>query len=268
VSDADATTDSLLDPTTEVDSPDSEPFYFEDEATQVAERSDADVRALVQEGLPLVSLLAKLVAREVGVTTDLSDLQGVGRLALLEAARTFDPTRASFATHARKRLRWAMLDSVRRETHGRRPSARARAIAGADRVAKVATAHPPDPTLPEASHARRLRALIAAQAAALAVGLAAPFSEDTTSGEGITTKLTSFVDPSPEDLTLRSRFSAELGHALATLPPRQRELVERHYFGEEPFEDIAGSLGISKSWASRLHAQAMEALAKTLREHR
>ncbi len=33
---------------------------------------------------------------------------------------------------------------------------------------------------------------------------------------------------------------------------------------DEDFDEIATDLGISKSWASRLHAQAIEALAKAL----
>ena len=44
-------------------------------------------------------------------------------------------------------------------------------------------------------------------------------------------------------------------------------VTERNYFGDERFDDIARSLGVSKSWASRLHAQAMRALAERLRDH-
>jgi RNA polymerase sigma factor for flagellar operon FliA len=260
--------DSMLDPATEVDSPESEPFHFESEATHAFERSDEELRALVAEILPAVPVIARLVAREVGIRTDLADLCSVGNLALMEAARTFDPSRATFATYARRKLRWAMLDSVRAETYGRGIYSRARAVAGADRVAGVATAHPPDPSLPESSHARKLRTLIAAQAAALAVGLASPFAEESTSGDGQSGALVAFADPSPEDLVLRHRFSAELAAALQGLPERQRELVTRHYFKGERFDDIAASLGVSKSWASRLHAQAMETLAERLREHR
>ena len=52
---------------------------------------------------------------------------------------------------------------------------------------------------------------------------------------------------------------------MEALPARERALIERHYFGGEPFDEIAKDLGISKSWASRLHTQAIQALAKALR---
>ena len=49
------------------------------------------------------------------------------------------------------------------------------------------------------------------------------------------------------------------------LPDRERALIDRHYFGGEPFDEIAKDIGISKSWASRLHAQAIQKLAAALR---
>ena len=36
--------------------------------------------------------------------------------------------------------------------------------------------------------------------------------------------------------------------------------MERHYYGGEPFDVIAADLGISKSWASRLHERAILAV--------
>ena len=66
----------------------------------------------------------------------------------------------------------------------------------------------------------------------------------------------------------KATFSRDAKLALSLLPPRQRAIVERHYFGGERFDEIAESLGVSKSWASRLHAQAMAALAERLRNHR
>ena len=69
----------------------------------------------------------------------------------------------------------------------------------------------------------------------------------------------------PEDEVLRSRLHADLHRAVKALPDKQRALVERHYFGDENFDAIAEDIGISKSWASRVHAQAMDALAAELR---
>jgi RNA polymerase sigma factor for flagellar operon FliA len=72
---------------------------------------------------------------------------------------------------------------------------------------------------------------------------------------------------SPEEVTARAEVAASVRGALEELPERERALVERHYYGEEPFDAIAEDLGISKSWASRLHDRAIATLGKALRDH-
>lgn len=252
-----ANDDPLADPPTEVDSPEREPVFASDASPPP--RTEEEIRALVKEGLPFVGPTSRFVARQLGRLADAAELESVGRATLVEAARTFDASRSSFSTYARKRLRWSMLDSVRRETYGRTAHARALALRAAERVGDALAVDPPDPHQPEAAHARRLGAILSAQAAAMAVGISAPRPGP------------SAAAPSAEDAEIafaRARARAALERAVAGLPERQRELIERHYWGEERFDHIAESLGISKSWASRLHAMAMEALAKALRDHR
>jgi RNA polymerase sigma factor FliA len=54
--------------------------------------------------------------------------------------------------------------------------------------------------------------------------------------------------------------------AIAQLPDEEAALVRRHYVEGERFDHVAQSLGLSKSWASRLHSRAMQRLAKRFRE--
>ncbi|MEZ4308846.1 MAG: sigma-70 family RNA polymerase sigma factor [Polyangiaceae bacterium] len=72
-------------------------------------------------------------------------------------------------------------------------------------------------------------------------------------------------EETPEAKLSREELRRDVRSAIEELPERQRALVRRHYFGGESFEAIAGDLGVSKSWASRLHAQAMAQLAEALR---
>jgi len=53
--------------------------------------------------------------------------------------------------------------------------------------------------------------------------------------------------------------------AIERLAETERKLVELHYFGDQTIDEAAASLGLSKSWGSRLHARAIEALARELR---
>ena len=48
-------------------------------------------------------------------------------------------------------------------------------------------------------------------------------------------------------------------------PEAERHLLRRHYFDGVNFDEAAREIGLSKSWASRLHARAIEAIAKELR---
>jgi RNA polymerase sigma factor for flagellar operon FliA len=45
-------------------------------------------------------------------------------------------------------------------------------------------------------------------------------------------------------------------------------LVERHYFGGATLDEAARALGLSKSWGSRLHARAIEQMARELKRAR
>jgi RNA polymerase sigma factor (sigma-70 family) len=75
-----------------------------------------------------------------------------------------------------------------------------------------------------------------------------------------------FGDQGPEALLIRQQSVDELLRALAALPPRHRILIRGRYFEGRQLDDLAGELGISKSWASRLHRQALERLRAALGE--
>jgi RNA polymerase sigma factor FliA len=66
--------------------------------------------------------------------------------------------------------------------------------------------------------------------------------------------------PSTGDRIDTSRLTAKLRDALAALPEKERALVTKHYWEGKNLLEAGAELGISKSWASRLHAQAVERL--------
>jgi RNA polymerase sigma factor (sigma-70 family) len=73
--------------------------------------------ALVEAHLSLVDGIARQVARSLPPSFDLSDLVGVGNLALVRAATRYRPCAhggAPFSAFARPSIRGAILDSVRR----------------------------------------------------------------------------------------------------------------------------------------------------------
>ena len=64
------------------------------------------------------------------------------------------------------------------------------------------------------------------------------------------------------------RLGRRARDAVAKLPERERQLIELYYFAEKNLEEAGAALGLSKSWACRLHARAIallrEAMADTI----
>jgi RNA polymerase sigma factor for flagellar operon FliA len=70
---------------------------------------------------------------------------------------------------------------------------------------------------------------------------------------------------SPEEAVARAELIARIRAAIAERPEAERRLLERHYFEDVNFDETARELGLSKSWASRLHTRAIEGVAKALK---
>jgi RNA polymerase sigma factor for flagellar operon FliA len=212
----------------------------------------------VREGMAVVDAVAYRLARRLGPLVELEELRGIGRLALLRIAQTYDPARSTFAAYAAYKLKWAIFDEIRKMTHARSAVARLNAVMASERHLEQV----PDPNeaveLSAEGFQSRLTSLLEGQAASLAMGLS------TCGGDAMCATDDS---GSPEEVTARAEVAASVRGALSDLPERERVLVERHYYGGEAFDVIAEDLGISKSWASRLHDRAIATLGKALREH-
>jgi RNA polymerase sigma factor for flagellar operon FliA len=110
---------------------------------------------------------------------------------------------------------------------------------------------------PEAADAR-LTGYLAGMATAIAVGSMAADAGELAHGEA--------GPATPENLVGELELLTKLRAIVANLPDRERALVERHYFGGETLDAAAASLGLSKSWGSRLHARAIESIGRELRK--
>lgn len=208
-------------------------------------------RELVMTGLPIVQAVARRLARRLGGIVHVDDLIGVGNIALVEIVRSYDPSRSPFAPYATLRIKWAMLDGLRRETHSRAQAARVMAVIASERYGDGAEPQGDGPTTQEQDQAA-FSDLLDGHAAALALGLLAGTSESALAPEPAAT---------PEDHVARAEAAHVAWSVIASLADeRQRELMRRHYYEGQRFDLVALELGISKSWASRLHDRSIDAL--------
>jgi len=217
-----------------------------------------------QSELELVEIVAKQVARSMGAAVELDDLRSFGREGLLDAARKFDTERGvPFRAYANFRVRGSIIDGIRSLAQlPRRAHERLNGLSAALRVSEgeADDALTASGNTPRAQADQALGDHLAAMAAAMAVGLIAPtgVGED---GEHV--QLSSAE--SPEEAVARAELLAAVHRAIAELPAEEAVLVRRHYVEGERFDQVAQELGLSKSWASRLHTRAMQRLAKRFR---
>ena len=215
--------------------------------------------------MDLVDLIARQLARELGRSAELDDLRAMGHQGLLEAARRFDEGRGvTFRRFANYRVRGAMLDGVRKSAPlPRRAHARIRALEAALLVAETAAEDSAGASSassdPRASE-QKLTEHLADMATAMAVGLlATPAIGEEGEPSAVDNAL------SPEDAVAEAELRQIVIAALEELPEDERQLVRRHYLEGERFDHVAASLGLSKSWGSRLHTRAVARLTKRLR---
>jgi len=221
-----------------------------------------DVLARFHQEIDLVDINARQVARRIAAhTVTLDDLRSFGHEGLLYAARSFEESHhVPFRRWANLRIRGAMIDGVRKWGNlPRRIYRELRAMAAADALQGVYDeeyAPVPSPTAEQADE--RIATTLTSLATALAVGSAAGAIRD---GEGA-----SDSGASPEEMVANAELVARVRGIMARMPDVERALIERHYFGDETLDQAAGALGLSKSWGSRLHARAIETIARAMRE--
>ena len=63
------------------------------------------------------------------------------------------------------------------------------------------------------------------------------------------------------------RNSKKIREIVATLPEKERTVIEQYYFRDRKLTEIASQLtGLSKSWVSRLHDRALVMLKQKFEE--
>jgi RNA polymerase sigma factor for flagellar operon FliA len=223
-----------------------------------------EVMSRFHQALPLVPTIARQVGRSIGRAAETDDLISYGQSGLLEAARRYDPERGvPFRAFAAFRVRGAMLDGIRQLSHlPRRVHERLKAFEAASLFSEGAledlSAQPP-PAETVMDRERRLSDHLAGMATAIATGFV---SEAALDDQGLATAVS--PQPTPEESSEREQLLELVRESIEDLPEQEATLIRRHYLEGERFDHVAAELGMSKSWASRLHTRAIGRLTKRL----
>jgi len=223
-----------------------------DDSPEVLERYQAE--------LDLVDHIVSQVVRAVGPTADVDDLMGAGREGLYDAARRFDPSHGiPFRAYANLRVRGAVIDGIRRQSYvPRRAHERLEALRASSAVSngELAWAHS---DAAEKLTGGELEARVKSLAVAMVTAAAVACVTDEVGAE-------SFEDiPTPEEQLAQAEMLDLIRRNIDELGSAEASVVRGYYFENKSFTEIAKQFNYSKSWAARLHTQAMSRLTKLIR---
>jgi RNA polymerase sigma factor for flagellar operon FliA len=219
-----------------------------------------DRKAILEKYGPYVRSLAATVRKQFNAQLELDELVAYGQIGLLEAAERFDSkVGANFLTFAHYRIKGAIFDGLRKMGVLRGSDAR-NAFTG-----ERAAAYLGNLSDREAGAGNRGSSFDddVSDISDAVQGLAMVFA---TSLEGADTA--GYTDESlPVDVRLElEQLKTRVRAAIEKLPEKERKLLQGYYFQGRTLEEAGAEIGQSKSWASRLHARAIDRLKELLNE--
>ena len=211
---------------------------------------------LIDEGQRLVHSLAARIHRGLNPRIELDDLIGYGQVGLAEAARDFDESQGcQFITFAFYRVRGAIYDGLSKMSWSSRAHHKRMRY---EQMANLALSEAGD--APAAASLLEDARWLRGATEKLSVIFFALF-------DGLSGAESQVVDSHlPPAATAADREIQEKVRLLVeALPDEERTLIQATYFEGQTLKEAADRLEISKSWASRLHAKALDSLARSLR---
>lgn len=242
---------------------------------------------LVEECQGLVRSLATTIHRKVPPYVQLDDLIAYGQVGLMEAARDFDATRGNrFSTYAYYRIRGAIYDGLSKMSWGNRvqyQQARYEQMAGEvlgeqgsprehDAPREQDTQEKQNSPGEQVKESARSPTQSSSEADVrwfrdLSQSLAVVYlaTRVSTPGDLASGELADTSQASPMVEAMDREMHSRLNDLINALPPDEGLLIRSTYFDGMTLQEAGERLGISRSWASRLHAKALQHLAHSLK---
>ena len=218
---------------------------------------------LIESHQGLVKSLAAQIYRRFQERFDREDLIAYGQVGLAEAACEFDPSQgAQFSTYAYYRVRGAIYDGIskmnwtgtatRRLIHYQR-------LAGHVLESEAEVCQRADAECCDSQQDTGWFIDLTRRIATVYLASQAPALDQHSICDDETM--------SPSSNILKSEMLQLIRLKVAGLPDEERTLIEDVYFDGQTMSDTARKLGISKSWASRLHSRALQSLSRNLMQN-
>jgi RNA polymerase sigma factor for flagellar operon FliA len=223
---------------------------------------------LVMEHVQLVRTVACRLAYRLPASVELSELIGVGTLALVDAAGRYRPSLGvPFEAFARQRVHGAMLDSLRgMDWAPRSLRKKQRALdAAINRLRHELGREPESAEIAAAlgltvpAYERTLDEVRGAELATIRLAGAAD-REDSLLDVAVDQREGQYARL--ERLEVRQRLAT----AIAGIPERERQVLSLYYEQEMTLAEIGAAMNVSESRVSQLRTQAIARLRSALQE--
>jgi RNA polymerase sigma factor for flagellar operon FliA len=226
--------------------------------TVAASTADRALEELIREHIPLVGHLVRETLSRVPGHVNRDDLTSAGLLALVTAAKAYDPAHGvPFTRFVAIRIKGSLVDALRGLDWATR-SVRQRARQVEKVRIELTGALGRTPTNQEL-------------AAALGVGVDELDSVEDDVRRAVVLSLQGFATgtaedmisepaPGPEDLLLHRERIGYLHDAIEALPARLKLVVTKYFLEERPMAEIAAELGVTESRVSQLRSEALALL--------
>lgn len=209
---------------------------------------DADARVALARYEGLVQAVARRLApaARMGQALDREDLWAEGRIAVLEALRTYGGFGIEERTWVGTRIRQRMIDAIRRLDVRSRDELR------------FFAAHEQKPVREDDHEGReRARELSARRLISLD-------STPHDSAEPLSARLYDHGNAPADEVAEQNALQRRLHGAIAALPERQRIAIELSLFEGLPLREIGDRMGVTESRVCQLQKRAVEILRRAL----
>lgn len=220
-----------------------------------------DKTALIEQYTPFVRSIAAKIKKTLAKNIEFDDLVAYGMTGLLEAAERYDPLRgANFMTFSYYRIRGAIYDGLRgmgwvSRSEYQKIRFEERATQYLENVANRQLG-----STAEHKNTEDNIEELADQVSQLVTIFV-------TSLEGLEDLQVEDQSMKPVDQRFMDlQMKEHVREALTRLPDAERQLLTLYYFKEMSLQEVGNELGLSKSWTSRRHAQAIEKLSRILQD--
>jgi|GEM_PF-68806 len=219
-------------------------------------RPAPDRDGLIANHLRLVHKIAHQVYRSYSTAILIDDLVQIGRLALVEAAASYEDQGFGFTNYAKLRIRGSMVDELRRISGLSRAALKTRKLV---RASEHQLSHELGRAPTEAEMAKKIGMSPSCYRSTVdhAIAVETVSSEETYSDDNI-----AFADQekSVDDAMQEAELSAKLVEGISRLAERDAEVMRLYFMEEYKLADIAKIMAISPARVCQIKASALKVL--------